>query len=73
MVTATMGLRFYWGGRQYCERDEQDDVGKGSCRDEGWDGDFGWSGQGGLLEEVTSELGPTKEMEPCDGTGEGTF
>ena len=59
-VTATTELRFYWRGRQACERNEQEDMRKGSCRDEEWDGNFSWRGLGSLLEEVTSELGPTE-------------
>lgn len=40
-----------------CEKNEQDDVRKGSCDDEGWGGCVSYSGPRRLLEEVASEVG----------------
>lgn len=37
---------------------------KGCCGAEGWDGNLSWRGPGRLLEEVTSALGATEEMQP---------
>lgn len=39
------------------KKNEQDDIRKGSCGDEGWDGGVGRSGPGRLPEEMASEVG----------------
>lgn len=57
-VTAAMGLTSFGGPHKYCERNEQDDMRKGS------NGNFSWLGPGTPLEEGTSEQGPVMEMEP---------